>query len=224
MDDASHVPAGVFFEIVNLVVFELHMKNLSYSARLAKGEEAEKLSLRLAAMQASASRLRKEGEELPGGLRRLRVHYFQSRGIGRRFAYGPSFQKLKSLDRGVALRGVSSVVDIDQEAAHYVVLLENAKKIVDAGNLRRVACTPCMKVVRSPRLQSTVNASLTCVPWGAGRPFAAPLVATTRNSQRVQRDTGRGGLLRHRTRSASDRLAEPTVVQNMCPVAIMGGR
>ena len=46
VDDACRVPAGVFFEIVNLVALELHMKNLSYSARLAKGEKAEKLSLR----------------------------------------------------------------------------------------------------------------------------------------------------------------------------------
>ena len=76
---------------------------------------------------------------MAGGSVAIYVDYFRIAGMGAGFRIGPTMQRLSSADRGVCLRGVTGVWDLDQQAALYNVLPENFPFEPDSPPVDRVS-------------------------------------------------------------------------------------
>ena len=120
---ALRIPAGTHTEIANMVALAQHINHLEIQVRFAAGAQAASLCTRIGLLRAYAARLKDEGAGVGAGLVKIIVSYFRVAGMGKRFANGPTLQRLSGEDRSVCLRGVPHVVEFDQEATLFAALL-----------------------------------------------------------------------------------------------------
>ena len=99
-DPTQRIFAGASQETSNLTALEQWVRGLELLLRTKCGEEAVAMGERARAVHAYIVRLHEEGQPLDDGFVALTVDNYRIAGIGRRFAWGPSQQRLCKLDLG----------------------------------------------------------------------------------------------------------------------------
>ena len=119
-------PAESYREIENIRALRVHLDHLEYLVRFKLSNSVD--AARLGLLRAHIARLESEGTSMENDLFAIDVQYYRIAGCGRRYAYGPSMHRFSG----------PRILDVDQEAALYRVLLDRCGSSRADQDLNRI--------------------------------------------------------------------------------------